>query len=162
MEIKYPKAFILKVLLLLLCCCTVFLLGFEYGVKLGEFERPEEITQPKELTHYFRNIGEFRLTAYCSCPECCGKWANNRPTDERGNEIVYGASGEILTEGISIAVDPDVIPYGSIVEINGNKYRADDTGGAIKGSRIDVYFADHEQAKQFGVQYADVFIKVKV
>ena len=44
------------------------------------------------------NLGNFRLTAYCSCSLCCGKWANNRPVDENGNEIVYGSIGERLTE----------------------------------------------------------------
>ena len=34
------------------------------------------------------SLGSFKLTAYCSCSLCCGKWANNRPVDENGNEIV--------------------------------------------------------------------------
>ena len=158
------KSDFLKLLIVAIVSVTI---GFGFRVATTDSAKPEEIEimqvqEDEPIKHYFRELGQFELTAYCSCPECCGKWANNRPTDERGNEIVYGASGEILTEGISIAVDPDVIPYGSVVDINGNKYRADDTGGAIKGSRIDIYFADHEQAKQFGVQYADVFIKVKV
>lgn len=152
---------------LLIVAIVSVAVGFGFRVATAESEKPEEteimkVQENEPIKHYFRELGQFELTAYCSCPECCGKWANNRPTDERGNEIVYGASGEILTEGISIAVDPDVIPYGSTIDINGNKYRADDTGGAIRGSRIDIYFADHEQAKQFGVQYADVFIKVEV
>lgn len=101
------------------------------------------------------NLGEFKLTAYCSCEKCCGKWANNRP-----NGIVYGAIGEELKEGYSIAVDPDVIPYKTEVIINGRTYKAQDCGGAIKGNRIDVYFEDHNDALEFGVQYADVFVKM--
>lgn len=101
------------------------------------------------------NLGKFKLTAYCSCEECCGKWAYNRP-----NGIVYGAIGEELKEGYSIAVDPDVIPYRSEVIINGKKYRAQDCGGAIKGNRIDVYFEDHNDALDFGVQYAEVFVNL--
>ena len=105
------------------------------------------------------SLGEFRLTAYCSCEFCCGKWANNRPIDEGGNEIVYGAIGERLKEGYSIAVDPKVIPYRTEVIINGHTYKAQDCGGAIKGNRIDVYFEDHQAALNFGLQYAEVFIK---
>lgn len=158
------KSDFLKLLIVALVSVAI---GFGFRVATSESAKPEEIEimqvqEDEPIKHYFRELGQFELTAYCSCPECCGKWANNRPTDERGNEIVYGASGEILTEGISIAVDPDVIPYGSIVEINGKEFAAHDTGGSIVGRRIDVYFADHEQAKQFGVQYADVFIKVEV
>ena len=104
-------------------------------------------------------MGEFTLTAYCSCSKCCGKWASDRPVDEDGNEIVIGSSGEVLRSDYSIAVDPDVIPYGSIVIINGKEYEAQDTGGAITGSRIDVYFDSHEEALKFGRQAADVYLK---
>lgn len=104
------------------------------------------------------SLGEFKLTAYCSCEKCCGKWALNRPKDENGKDIVYGSTGAILVAGTSIAVDPSVIPYGSQVEINGHTYIAQDTGGAIKGNRIDVYFDSHQDALNFGVQYAEVFL----
>ena len=100
------------------------------------------------------SLGNFKLTAYCSCSLCCGKWANNRP-----NGIVYGAIGEELKEGYSIAVDPSVIPYRTEVIINGHIYKAQDCGGAIKGNRIDVYFEDHDDALEFGVQYAEVYVK---
>ena len=106
------------------------------------------------------SLGNFKLTAYCSCSLCCGKWANNRPVDENGNEIVYGAIGERLKEGYSIAVDPTVISYRTEVIINGRTYKAQDCGGAIKGNRIDVYFEDHQAALNFGVQYAEVFLVV--
>lgn len=101
------------------------------------------------------NLGNFKLTAYCSCSLCCGEWANNRP-----NGIVYGAIGEELKEGYSIAVDPKVISYKTEVIINGRTYKAQDCGGGIKGNEIDIYFEDHNDALDFGVQYADVFIKL--
>lgn len=107
------------------------------------------------------SLGEFKLTAYCSCSICCGKWANNRPVDEDGNEIVYGAIGERLKEKYSIAVDPTVIPYRTEVIINGHTYKAQDCGKAIKGNRIDVYFENHNDALEFGIQYAEVFVKPK-
>lgn len=112
----------------------------------------EEAIQPISL-------GEFRLTAYCSCYICCEEYALNRPVDENGNEIVYGSIGERLQAGYSIAVDPRVIPYGTEVIINGHTYKAQDCGGAIKGNRIDIYFEDHQSCSNFGVQYAEVFIK---
>ena len=118
--------------------------------------KPTEIRQENKK----ENLGEFKLTAYCSCEKCCGKWALNRPKDENGKDIVYGSSGTILVAGTSIAVDPSVIPYGSQVEINGHTYTAQDTGGAIKGNRIDVYFDNHQDALNFGVKYAEVFLIV--
>ena len=59
---------------------------------------PEEPQKPK-----VKSLGEFVLTAYCSCEKCCGKWALDRPLDENGEQIVYGASGARLIEGISVA-----------------------------------------------------------
>ena len=104
------------------------------------------------------SLGIFKLTAYCPCGKCCGKWGENRPVDENGDEIVYGASGARLIEGVSVAVDPSVIPYGSVLEIDGCKYKAQDCGGAIKNNRIDVYFDDHQSAVEFGVKQAEVFL----
>ena len=56
-------------------------------------------------------LGKFRITAYCSCEICCGKWAENRP-----DGIVYGASGEELVAGVSCA---SPLPFGTVVEIEG-------------------------------------------
>lgn len=109
----------------------------------------------EETKEEYVSLGEFKLTAYCPCEKCCGKWANNRP-----NGIVYGAIGEELKESYSIAVDPDVIPYRTEVIINGKTYKAQDCGGAIKGNRIDVYFEDHNDALEFGIQYEEVFVKM--
>ena len=59
-------------------------------------------------------IGEFDLTAYCACETCCGKWALNRPLDENGEPIIYTASGEQAEAGVTVAVDTDVIPLGTL------------------------------------------------
>jgi 3D (Asp-Asp-Asp) domain-containing protein len=112
-------------------------------------------TQKNELV----SLGEFRLTAYCSCYKCCDEYALNRPVDENGNEIVYGSIGEELIEGYSIAVDPSVIPYGAEVVIDGKTYKAQDCGAMIDGKEIDIYFSDHESAKEFEVQYKNVYLK---
>lgn len=108
---------------------------------------------PTEEEHI--SLGEFKLTAYCPCEICCGKWAYNRP-----NGVIYGAIGEELKEGYSIAVDPNIISYQTEVIIDGHTYKAQDCGGAIKGNRIDVYFENHEDALKFGVQHKEVFVKI--
>ena len=97
-------------------------------------------------------LGEFRLTAYCPCSRCCGK------TDG------ITSTGTTATEGRTIAVDPRVIPYGSIVTIYfadgmSHTYTAEDCGGAIRENRIDVFFADHQAAREFGVQTAYVYME---
>lgn len=117
-------------------------------------------TEPPVKEPELASIGRFKLTAYCSCRKCCGKYADNRPVDENGETIVYGSIGVRLKAGVSIAVDPRVIPYGTDVVINGHTYIAQDTGGSIVGNRIDVYFDDHQEAWNFGTQYAEVFVYV--
>ena len=62
-----------------------------------------------------------------------------------------------------IAVDPRVIPLGSIVRVdlaNGQSFEAvaGDVGGAIKGARIDVLVATYDEAIRLGRQQAKVTI----
>lgn len=61
------------------------------------------------------------------------------------------ASGTRVTEGRTIAVDKSVVPLGWWVYIEGIGFRkAEDTGGAIKGNKMDVYFDSLKTAKDFG------------
>lgn len=61
------------------------------------------------------------------------------------------ASGTRVTEGRTIAVDPSIIPIGWWVYIEGIGFRrAEDTGGAIKGHKIDVYYDSLKAAMNFG------------
>ena len=55
-------------------------------------------------------------------------------------------------------MDPDVIPLGSKVYIDGAEYIAEDIGGAIQGNRIDVLLPTHEAALEFGIKYANISI----
>ena len=58
-----------------------------------------------------------------------------------------------------IAVDPSVIPLGSKVWVEGYGYAiAGDTGGAIKGKKIDLHFPTKESAYKFGRKQ----VKIKI
>lgn len=105
------------------------------------------------------SLGEYKITYYCSCEACAGEWAMKRPIDEYGNERVKTASGAIAEAGTTIAVDPNVIPYGTEVIINGHTYIAQDCGGAIKGNCIDIYCDSHEEAINNGIDYFEVFME---
>ena len=102
-------------------------------------------------------IGEFELTAYCPCETCCGVWAINRPSDANGDPIIYTASGEIAQPNFTVAVDPNVIPLGTEICIEGlGVFKAQDTG-AFTGNVVDIYFEDHQAAREFGRQTAKVW-----
>ena len=120
------------------------------------------IADLKNDEYEFMYLGEFRITAYCACEKCCGYWATIRKKDEHGKPIVNTASGAIAEAGVTIAVDTSVIPYGTNVYIAGRGfYVAQDCGGAIKGKSIDVYFDNHEDTRQLGVKYKDVWVLIE-
>ena len=64
----------------------------------------------------------------------------------------YTADGSnLVNDPMVIAVDPRVIPLGTMVEIPGyGVFRAADTGGAIVGNKIDVHFPTVAQTYNFG------------
>ena len=92
--------------------------------------------------------GSCRITAYDACESCCGKWANNRPLDENGEPIVYGASGEELIPGVSVACS---LPYGTKIQIDGlpGTYIVQDRTAEwiqdkYNGMTVDIYMDSHE------------------
>ena len=115
---------------------------FETDVK----EKVEEVKEPLLIS-----LGRFKVTHYCPCEKCCGK----------SDGIT--ATGTFATPGRTLAVDPSVIPYGSKVILRYedgtvDDYIAEDRGGAIKGSRVDVFMGQHKAALHAGVRYAEVFL----
>lgn len=95
-----------------------------------------------------KSLGKFVITAYCTCRICCGVYSGNNRT----------ASGTIPTSNRTIAVDTNVIPFGTRVVINGQVYVAEDRGGAIKGNRIDMFFMTHREALQWGRKTIEVYL----
>ncbi len=84
------------------------------------------------------------LTAYSAGVASTGK-------DEDHPQYGITASGTKVQEGRTIAVDPKVVPMGWWVYIEGIGFRrAEDTGSAIKGKKIDVYFDSESKANKFG------------
>lgn len=127
----------------------------EASVKSSPFtEQVTEVKEPEVIS-----LGEYRLTAYCGCSKCCGKWGENRPLDENGKPIVYTANMSIAKEGVTIAADINILPYGTKVIIDGHEYIVQDKGGVINGNRIDIYFESHQDALNFGVQYKEIYIE---
>lgn len=134
-----------------------------YNNKIKEFaETNQTIADLKKDEYRLLYLGEFKLTAYCSCEVCCGQWAVDRELDENGNPIIYTASGAIAQANHTIAVDTSILPFGSEVYIPGyGFFVAEDTGYGVNGNHIDIYFKNHEDAVSHGVDYKDVWLIIK-
>lgn len=115
---------------------------------------PESKSEPELV-----ELGEFKTTAYCTCVTCCGIWSQDHPSRIGTDYVQKTASGTTPTAGRTISVDPDVIPLGTVVVIDDHEYVAEDTGSAVKGNIIDIYFASHEDACKYGVQNKTIYIK---
>ena len=121
-----------------------------------------EIKTKKENMHYIhneasraeRNSINVIVTAYDLSVQSCGKY----PSDPAYGITATGTdlSGHTLHSARAIAVDPNVIPLGSKVRIRfydeslsylNGIYRAVDTGGAIKGNRVDLFFGDTQSVE---------------
>lgn len=111
----------------------------------SEFEAPIETASQEQEKNVLKVI-HATLTAYTAGVESTGKTPSHP-------EYGITFSGTKALEGRTIAVDPSIIPLGSTVYIEGiGIRRAEDTGSAIKGARVDVFMNDVKQALNFGVK----------
>ena len=86
-------------------------------------------------------LGNFTLTAYCNCAQCCGTAGN------------LTASGTVPTAGRTVAMAG--VPFGTQLLINGTVYTVEDLGTPY--GHVDIYFGSHSEALAFGLQSADVY-----
>ena len=85
-------------------------------------------TTTEDINRYFlQSLGEFKITVYTPYSDN-GAW---------GYKTASGATSKHLR---TCAVDPDVLPLGSVIVVNGLTLTAVDTGSAVKGKTIDIFF----------------------
>lgn len=122
------------------------LLKDTYNELLGQMQETQNEVQnlqsQVEELQKWRSLGVFRITAY---------WFGE---DEYGDLTSTGVKAQV---NHTIAVDPEIIPYGSKVMIDGQIYVAEDCGGAIKNNVIDVWVEN--QSNSFGVKYTEIYIE---
>ena len=86
-------------------------------------------------------LGNFTLTAYCNCAQCCGTAGN------------LTASGTVPAAGRTVAMAG--VPFGTQLLINGNVYTVEDLGTPY--GHVDIFFNSHSEALAFGLQSAEVY-----
>lgn len=93
-----------------------------------------------EVATDYVSLGTFKITYY---------WQGE---DSYGDMTATGVRAK---PNQTIAVDPTVIPYGTVVRINGIDYVAEDCGGAVKGNVIDIFVEKPRHERDF----VEVFMK---
>lgn len=96
-----------------------------------------------------KNLGSFRLTAYCPCRICSEGW---------GRSTSLGVKAKARH---TIAADKRLLKLGTWVIINDQLYRVEDTGGAVHGRVIDIFFNKHSDTTKFGTRNANVYLAIK-
>lgn len=93
----------------------------------------------------------WKITHYCSCEKCCGKWADG-----------HFASGKKVYDG---GVACNWLPFGTKVQIGNRIYTVEDRGAkSLFGDKdnhikhIDIWMADHNAARKAGVKWMRVKI----
>lgn len=81
------------------------------------------------------------------------------PRDSQGGGNITATGQNLLANPMAIAVDPNVIPLGTKLHVEGYGVAyAVDTGGAIKGNIIDIHFPTYEQCVSWGRRTVTVTI----
>lgn len=132
-----------------------------FTVLAGCVTRPATFASPSRQADAYLSLV---ATGYCHCGACCG-WERNwlgRPVFSSGSakgrpkSVGLTASGTQAKPG-TLAADPAYFPMGTRMFIPGYGYgRVEDTGGAIKTGRIDLYFRSHQEALNWGRRQRDV------
>lgn len=147
----------MKIRFVLIALMFIALLMFgllAVGREAVEFERRQidptyfpEIEIPEEKPVL---LGEFKITVYT--PECDGgKWGYQTATGVKSTHLA------------TCAVDSKVIPLGTVIDINGLNLTAVDTGSAVKGNVVDIFFDGSrgqalEWIAEFGTRH-EVYLK---
>jgi 3D (Asp-Asp-Asp) domain-containing protein len=142
--------------------------GFERITQDGQISSPNKpvpvyVSQVKHLQTVMPVIEErlphwqtvpMRVTAYCPCRRCCGRFADG-----------YTANGHRIQKGERFAAADKKYPFGTEIIVpgynGGRPIEVLDRGGAIKANRLDVFFESHVQAVRWGVKYLNVKVRTE-
>lgn len=101
-----------------------------------------EDSETEALTY----AGEWTITFYCDCPECCGKWSGMNST----------ASGNPPIPWYTIAAGPSY-PFGTLVYIDGfGTFEVMDRG--VGDQWADIFVSNHGEIPSYGITTASVYI----
>ncbi|MHC4741674.1 MAG: 3D domain-containing protein [Planctomycetota bacterium] len=96
---------------------------------------------------------KMRVTAYCPCEKCCGEYSDGITAS--GHKIKPGDVFVAADRRYKMGTEMIIPGYN-----NSKVVKVLDRGGAIKGNRLDLFFATHQEALNWGVKYLEVKVNL--
>lgn len=138
--------------------------------EIEQLKKPPEQTKKQPASRGGAKELTFKATAYDLSVASCGKAIGTKGYGITANGTKL--SGKTRLQAMTVAVDPSVIPLGTKLKITFPEpyghftgiYTANDTGGKIKGRKIDVFMGDfrqnkaHQSVRNFGIREVKVEI----
>ncbi len=117
---------------------------------ISDSKENKQKKQSKDAPRKYEKVLDIKATAYSPGPLDNDQW---------GDKTYLGTT---IRPGV-VAVDPKVIPLGSRLYVEypdgrGEYAVAEDTGGAIKGNRIDIAIMNRDKATEFGIKPVKVYV----
>ena len=110
-----------------------------------------EPNDPVQVQAQRTALGVFRVTAYCPKRCCTGAWADGRFAD--GTQVADVPDRTVVAAPVGIAMGKRLFVEGvGVVTVR-------DRGGAITDGRLDIYFASHADAREWGVKHLRVWVE---
>ena len=98
----------------------------------------------EKVEQEWTSIGRWKVTAYCACEKCCGKWADG-----------ITASGHRLVGDEKVIAAPIEFKFGTIMDVE--QYGVGVVLDRCDG--IDVYFPSHQEALEWGIKEVEVRVR---
>jgi len=124
------------------------------AVSILDEKKGQNNSEPKSEPSDGWRIVQIKVTGYCPCPKCCGKYADG--VTANGHKIQPGDTFVAADKRYSFGTEMVIEGYN-----NGQAVKVLDRGGAIRGDKLDAFFHTHQQALEWGVRYIDIKILEK-
>ena len=157
------RVFLGLINLLAVICVLSFIAGAAYTKAFSRLDSGYSKLDEDRVQHNSKpdneQFGEWRtvrmrVTAYCPCRKCCGQYSDG--ITACGHKIQPGDTFVAADGRYSFGTEMLIPGYS-----NNQPVKVLDRGGAIKGNKLDVFFATHQEALEWGVKRLDVKVHYK-
>ncbi len=122
------------------------------GYSISDEHKEQNNSEPKSEPAEKWRIVRMKVTGYCPCSKCCGKFADGITAN--GHKIRPGDTFVAADKRYSFGTEMVIEGYS-----NSKTVKVLDRGGAIRGNKLDAFFHTHQAALEWGVRHIDVKVR---